>query len=145
MVFGLQLNYHVRYNLCRKVGAIKFRPDQWQSVAGVIASDHASPAAKRLALRLMFAVYIIGPQFNDYNPWREIGYADTRAARCKEESHSRLYSVRPQEMMNLLHRCVSQMSLDGFPGRETVVQPHDQERVRYSMIVSLFAVSYFLT
>jgi hypothetical protein len=43
--------------------------DKWQLVPSVLSSDHASPAAKRLALRLTFAVYIMGPEFTEYDPW----------------------------------------------------------------------------
>jgi hypothetical protein len=62
--------------------ATKSSSDKWQSVAAVIASDHASPAAKRLALRLTFAVYIMGPQIEDYDPWRESRYASIMT-RCQ--------------------------------------------------------------
>jgi hypothetical protein len=43
--------------------------EKWQSVPGVISSELASPAAKRLALRLTFAIYVIRPQFVDCDPW----------------------------------------------------------------------------
>jgi len=38
------------------------------SVPGVIASEHASPAAKRLALRLTFASYVMVPQLKSCDP-----------------------------------------------------------------------------
>ncbi|KAL6302231.1 hypothetical protein BKA93DRAFT_794093 [Sparassis latifolia] len=40
-------------------------PDEWAGVPNVINAEHASPAAKRLALQLTFAVYVVGPQLED--------------------------------------------------------------------------------
>lgn len=49
------------------------RLDKWESVPAVIASEHASPAAKRLALRLNFASYVMVPQLKSCNPWVDGG------------------------------------------------------------------------
>jgi hypothetical protein len=38
-------------------------PEKWESLMGVVASNQASPAAKRLALRLLFAAYVMCPRF----------------------------------------------------------------------------------
>lgn len=40
-------------------------------MVAVIASKRASPAARRLALRLIFGVFILGPSLQvEIDPWR---------------------------------------------------------------------------
>ncbi|KAH7880573.1 uncharacterized protein C8R40DRAFT_1080841 [Lentinula edodes] len=34
-----------------------------------ISSPNTSPAAKRLAIQLLFAVYIVIPRLQSYDPW----------------------------------------------------------------------------
>lgn len=46
---------------------------KWITVPGVIASENASPAAKRLALRLTFASYVLAPQLKISDSWRDTG------------------------------------------------------------------------
>ncbi|KAI0936199.1 hypothetical protein AcV5_004396 [Taiwanofungus camphoratus] len=44
-------------------------PEKWNSIPNVIAAEHASPAARRLALHLVFGVYVVGPQLGNGDPW----------------------------------------------------------------------------
>ncbi|KAI0068407.1 hypothetical protein BV25DRAFT_1987190 [Artomyces pyxidatus] len=43
-------------------------PNDWRAVPGLLASDRASPAVLRLALRLTFAAYILLPQLKGEDP-----------------------------------------------------------------------------
>lgn len=55
-------------------GIICFRlhlTDLWEGLPGVVASHDYSPAAQRLALRLLFAAYVMKPQLNPFCPWAE--------------------------------------------------------------------------
>lgn len=56
--------------------------EKWQAVPSVIAASHASPAAKRLALRLTFASCVVGPQLVAYDPWDTDGLVGLFKARC---------------------------------------------------------------
>lgn len=49
-------------------------PERWDAVPRVLVSDRASPAAKRLALRLTFGVYVMAPTLGSYESWPENGY-----------------------------------------------------------------------
>lgn len=48
---------------------------QWEAVTLLVVSGNMSPAARRLALHLMFAVYIMGPHLGRYDPWADSRYA----------------------------------------------------------------------
>ncbi|KAJ7139919.1 hypothetical protein C8R44DRAFT_765765 [Mycena epipterygia] len=93
-------------------------PADWQSVAEVIASDQASPAAKRLALRLTFAAFVLGPRL---------------CRNCLPKT--------PSEMIKVLDRCVNQTRATGFSASRAGDQLAIQERLNFAMIVSLFAVT----
>ncbi|KAF8213280.1 hypothetical protein K438DRAFT_2009512 [Mycena galopus ATCC 62051] len=93
-------------------------PPNWHSVAGVIASDQASPAAKRLALRLTFAAFVLGP-----------------CLRSRSE-HGISY-----EMLEVLDRCISQTRATGFSASHVGDQLAIQERLNFAMIVSLYAAA----
>lgn len=43
--------------------------DHWEGLPGVVASHDYSPAAQRLALRLLFAAYVMKPQLTSFCPW----------------------------------------------------------------------------
>ena len=115
--------------------------EKWQAVPGVISSERASPAAKRLALRMTFAVYIIGPQFSGYDPWKDGGCVNEIPYAISIFSDvSFVHRVQPSDMMKILRAHITQL-------RGTVATPSsaidlsEQERLGYAMIVSLFAVS----
>lgn len=49
------------------------RPATWDAIPGFIASDYASPAATRLALNLLYAVYILGRMSSAGDDWPSEG------------------------------------------------------------------------
>lgn len=51
--------------------------ERWQSLTDVMVSKTQSPAAIRLALRLLFAVYVMGPQLSGRQCWADLEYADS--------------------------------------------------------------------
>ncbi|KAF7339825.1 hypothetical protein MVEN_01899100 [Mycena venus] len=93
-------------------------PSNWHSVAAVIASDKASPAAKRLALRLTFAAFILGPYL-----W------------SKSEHGT------PYDMLEVLDRCINQTRTTGFSASRVGDQLAIQERLNFAMIISLYATA----
>lgn len=48
--------------------------DSLEDTLTLVGSEHASPAAIRLALRLLYAVYVIGPQLGSGSPWTDNRY-----------------------------------------------------------------------
>ncbi|KAG6879742.1 hypothetical protein C0992_012345 [Termitomyces sp. T32_za158] len=50
-------------------------PERWESLIEVVGSDTASPAAIRLATRLLFAALVMAPQLNDEKQWADLWYA----------------------------------------------------------------------
>jgi hypothetical protein len=50
--------------------------EKWESMVNMIASNNTSPGVKRLALRLLFAAYVLGPQLTGRNTWIEAGYVE---------------------------------------------------------------------
>ncbi|KAJ7492824.1 hypothetical protein FB451DRAFT_1219679 [Mycena latifolia] len=94
-------------------------PVDWPSVIGVVASDKASPAAKRLALRLTFSAFVLGPRL------------------CGRSSSSKT----PRELTEVLNRCVNQTRASGFSASFAGDQLAIQERLNFSMIISLFAIT----
>lgn len=65
-------------------------PESWSSILSVITSHSTSPAAKTLALRLLFTVYVTGKHLNHYDPWIYDSIDPTNlAATCLEVLHQR--------------------------------------------------------
>ncbi|KAJ7275248.1 hypothetical protein B0H12DRAFT_1086394 [Mycena haematopus] len=93
-------------------------PLNWHSVAGVTASDQASPAAKRLALRLSFAAFVLGPCL------------------CSRNEHE-----MPYEILEVLERCINQTRATGFSATPVGDQLAIQERLNFAMIISLYATA----
>ncbi|KAJ6574902.1 hypothetical protein B0H19DRAFT_1126284 [Mycena capillaripes] len=93
-------------------------PSNWSSVAGLIASDQASPAAKRLALRLTFAAFILRPCL------------------YPESEHS-----IPCGTLEVLDRCLDQTRGTTFSASRVGDQLAIQERLNFAMIVSLYAAA----
>jgi hypothetical protein len=50
-------------------------PDKWDNLRDVLGSDDFSPAARRLALSLMFAAYVMETQLLHVQEWSEARYA----------------------------------------------------------------------
>ncbi|KAJ7706399.1 hypothetical protein B0H17DRAFT_1037040 [Mycena rosella] len=94
-------------------------PSDWPSVVGVIASHKASPAAKRLALRLAFCAFVLGPRL------------------CRKSLSSEI----PHDMTEILDRCVNQTRATGFSASLAGGQLAMQERLNSSMTISLFAAT----
>ncbi|KAJ7357155.1 hypothetical protein DFH08DRAFT_851184 [Mycena albidolilacea] len=92
-------------------------PPNWHSVAGVIASGHASPAAKRLALRLTFGAFVLGPSL------------------CTKSDGM------PYGILEVLDRCISQTRATGFSASRVGDQLAIQERLNFAMIVTLYATA----
>ncbi|KAJ6519617.1 hypothetical protein C8R45DRAFT_952109 [Mycena sanguinolenta] len=92
-------------------------PANWHSVAGMIAYDQASPAAKRLALRLTFAAFVLGPCL------------------CSRSEQM------PSEIFEVLERCISQSRATGFSASRVGDQLAIQERLNFAMVISLYATA----
>lgn len=97
-------------------------PDKWHKLALVVGSSNSSPAAKRIALCLLFAVYVIGPQLEatKSDPW----------------AHD---SPLPNDILiniyvGARHLSAQKPLLSGFPS--TI-----QERTNAALIISLFAMA----
>ncbi|KAF8622240.1 hypothetical protein AX15_007179 [Amanita polypyramis BW_CC] len=74
-------------------------PESWSSIFSVVTSHNSSPAAKRVALRLLYTVYVLGSQLNDYDPWIATD-ADTEefASTCLQmlnQAHSAVHGTLP--------------------------------------------------
>jgi hypothetical protein len=115
--------------------------DTWSSVPTVISSGRASPAAKRLALRLTFAVYIMGPQFTDSDPW--CGGCVGRCTLCPTPILIFDASFSASDMLEIMHSCITHIP---YAIPLEALSPNDelqkQERIGYAMIISLFAVRH---
>ncbi|KAF5390250.1 hypothetical protein D9757_002798 [Collybiopsis confluens] len=90
--------------------------EKWAQVPSVISSVNASPAAKRLAIRLTFAVYDLGPRLKKFNPWI---HRDTPTA---------------AELLKILDQYILVTPVDQS------ISYSDQELTQ-AMIVSLYAIS----
>jgi hypothetical protein len=47
--------------------------EKWESIPFVLTSDHASPAAKRLSLRLIFAAHMMASELEGPDLWTDSG------------------------------------------------------------------------
>lgn len=43
--------------------------ESWSHTFSIITSQRSSPAAKKLAVHLLHAVYVLGSRLNNYDPW----------------------------------------------------------------------------
>ncbi|GBE78374.1 hypothetical protein SCP_0112590 [Sparassis crispa] len=110
-------------------------PDGWTDVPNVINAEHASPAAKRLALQLTFAVYVVGPQLEDAGTTSDqendvLGsYADLQSA-----EHAETEKVRYAMMLSLFAAMDSvQLDEDRTPFR-----PHTQAALLHYMTTIMY-------
>ncbi|KAL0575982.1 hypothetical protein V5O48_005982 [Marasmius crinis-equi] len=93
-------------------------PSSWMSVPSVLDSTYGSPAARRLALRLLFAVYTVGPWFSGNNPWNNPD------------------NLSSSDLLRVLDRYISQS-----PVKHGVDFDALQERLLFSMTLSLYAAA----
>lgn len=54
---------------------IDLTSERWENLIDVVGSDTTSPAAIRIATRLLFAALIMSPQLNDEKQWADLRYA----------------------------------------------------------------------
>jgi hypothetical protein len=97
----------------------------WHEVPRVISSERASPAAKRLALRLTFAVYIMGPQLVGSDNWHEHG---------SEESAS----VSQLDLFKIVQSRITSVPYQAVLEAPSAIE--QQQRVDAAMMISLLAV-----
>ncbi|KAJ7630732.1 hypothetical protein FB45DRAFT_1151654 [Roridomyces roridus] len=97
-------------------------PSEWSSVIELVASDKASSAAKRLALRLSYAAFVLGP--------------------CLRPEISPIQT--PHSMEEVLNRCVAQTrTATGFSASRAGDELAIQERLNCAMIIALFAATNY--
>ncbi|KAG7099352.1 hypothetical protein E1B28_001208 [Marasmius oreades] len=96
-------------------------PDDWSSVASVLDAPHSSPAARRLALRLLFAAFMVGPWLSGSDPWSD------------PENISTL------DLLRILNHYISQSSSNAW----TYVSEPDctRERLTFAITLSLYAAA----
>ncbi|KAF9456257.1 hypothetical protein BDZ94DRAFT_1276108 [Collybia nuda] len=93
-------------------------PRKWQLLADTLVSNHISPACKRLALRLLFAAYVMAPQFD------------------RQFSHKN--NIQPQQVLDSM--LFSDRGIfNGFRATAEMSYCNEQDRVNFAMIVCLFA------
>nr|GAT47867.1 predicted protein [Mycena chlorophos] len=91
-------------------------PANWISVSSVMGSENASPAARRLALRLTFAAFVLGP------------------AVCSQNR-----SKSPVGTFEILELHLQQTQASGFSASIAGDRLAVQERLGYAMLICLFA------
>ncbi|KAJ3737077.1 hypothetical protein DFJ43DRAFT_399507 [Lentinula guzmanii] len=94
-----------------------------ESSRSTSSSPKSSPAAKRLAIQLAFAVYIVGPRLQKYDPWND--YDTPQAVEFSKILNEYIVTIPVNESTTLY---ATQMLVD-------------QMRLTYAMIISLFAAS----
>ncbi|KAK2461808.1 hypothetical protein APHAL10511_006271 [Amanita phalloides] len=93
-------------------------PDSWSSIFQMLNAHYASPAARRLALRLLYSVYVFGRRLIDYNPWTSM---DTEAN-------------------GLADICLQLLARLSFSGNgNTDVHESIQDPIHCSILISLYA------
>ncbi|PBL00741.1 hypothetical protein ARMGADRAFT_1160030 [Armillaria gallica] len=95
-------------------------PSQWASVKRVLTSKQASPAARRLALRLIFGVCIILPSLG--------GHDDRRM-------------TQSEDFLEIIQTCIHQTVMSGFTANYSSDPAVELERINFSMLVSLYAAA----
>lgn len=102
--------------------------DTLEDVIGTIGSEYASPAAIRLALRLLYAAYVICPDLSDAFLWPNDGYARDRITAAT--LLITMYSPPPAVFFPPLHAYIHRTS-ESF---------NSEGRLADAMAVALFAV-----
>ncbi|KAF9499790.1 hypothetical protein BDN71DRAFT_1502686 [Pleurotus eryngii] len=93
-------------------------PYKWTSLPGVLSSEQASPAAKRIVSRLLFGVFVIRPQLHECNPW------DSR-------------TTTPLQMMEIISGFLRQIVMN----RPLVGWFELQERITQCILIVLFTLA----
>lgn len=94
-------------------------PSQWDSIKRLLASRQVSPAARRLALRLIFGVCIILPSLGGKNDDR---------------------MTQSEDFLEIMQTCIHQTVMSGFTANYSSDPAVELERINFSMLVSLYAV-----
>lgn len=140
--FERPLNYQARLSLSEKYGWCHICTDKWHKLALVVGSSNSSPAAKRIALCLLFAVYVIGPQLEvtksdpwAYDRWIFLRFLNNKIVKT-------LFSPLPATVLTNIyigarHLSAQKPSLSDSPS--TI-----QERINAALLISLFAVRFLL-
>ncbi|KAK0456202.1 hypothetical protein EV421DRAFT_1919738 [Armillaria borealis] len=95
-------------------------PSQWDSVKRVLTSKQASPAAKRLALRLIFGACIILPSLGGNNDRR---------------------MTQSEDFLEIIQTCIHQTVMSGFTANYSSDPAVELERINFSMLVSLYVAA----
>ncbi|KAH0590564.1 hypothetical protein H2248_000705 [Termitomyces sp. 'cryptogamus'] len=98
-------------------------PERWESIIDVIGSNTASPAAIRLATRLLFAALVMGPQLNGERQW-----ADSR--------------IQPLHVISAILRNTERKYINGLFVNFPEIEYDDEERTSLAMLVILFSTSH---
>lgn len=109
-----------------------FDLDRWDSVPSILTSEKASPATKRLALRLLVSLYVLQPQliessFDSFNI--------TRPDRINS-----MVSMLPHLVGFVQHVVVQLSECSPLHAQHQSVF---QERMNCAMLLSLFSVCVF--
>ncbi|TFY52613.1 hypothetical protein EVJ58_g9913 [Rhodofomes roseus] len=106
-------------------------PSTWSALPTVLSAAHASPAACRLAMRLLYGIYVLRPYLQEINTLNSASSADSKkliaALRCYLDRTPG--ATRTASTTGLI-------DADGFG---------TQDRVTCAMFLSLFAVCLFIT
>ncbi|KAF8641068.1 hypothetical protein AX17_000712 [Amanita inopinata Kibby_2008] len=97
-------------------------PESWSSLMLVIVSNNSSPAAKAVALHLLYTAYVLGNHLNDLDPW---GVAD----------------ADPGELANVCLHALQHTSANVFSVTDVAKCADVQKALHYSILISLFISS----
>ncbi|KAG6836806.1 hypothetical protein H0H93_002828 [Arthromyces matolae] len=107
------------------VYAVTQLPERWEGMIEVLGSSTASPAAIRVAVRLLFAILIMEPQLTGRKEWV-------------------LPNVPPQCLMSAVLRNVGRKSLNGLCFSHTCLEYDDEQRATFAMLVVIFSASHMV-
>ncbi|KDR85134.1 hypothetical protein GALMADRAFT_324437 [Galerina marginata CBS 339.88] len=112
-------------------------PENWHDLKFVIGSHNFSPAAKRIALSLLFAVYVMGPQLTFFGSWQRPRYGDTA---WPKPDASLAFKPQKEDLLDCLLIAARQMSSQ-MQAPSASFDCHG-ERTSMAMLISLFSVIY---
>lgn len=108
---------------------LMFALDRWDSIPSILTSEKTSPAAKRLALRLLVSLYVLQPQLIERSP-------DSFNITISDNIDS-MVSILPHLAGFMQHMVVQ---LSECPPLHARHQSGFQERMNCAMLLSLFSV-----
>ncbi|KAG6901915.1 hypothetical protein C0995_006753 [Termitomyces sp. Mi166 len=97
-------------------------PERWENITNVIGSSTASPAAIRLATRLLFAALIMAPQLNGEKQWAD-------------------FRLQPQHVVSVILRNAERKYINGLSVDRAEIEYDDEERTSLAMLVIIFSSS----